>query len=264
MNKKYFIFLSIFFTIIIGSNKCNAQLTEVQVGELLLNIDSSIANVKSVIYKIDYKKKHLSMRDTIHTTAVCSLYIAPKDKMKAYSVVDGTFNQLNTPKYMHRAYDGKKTSWANCPVDSLSEIIKPEIESNNRKREAVVENYSDILLTEYLNQKKPFGKYLSAVGMIGVNEENLNNVEVYVLTIQFKDKDDVRDNVEKHYIRKSDLLPVAFSSFLRWENMEQYNYYEVDYLVINPNITPEDFKIEKDETLNAKERYAAFKEKIRK
>lgn len=263
MCKKYFICLSTFFTIIIGSNNCNAQLTEAQLGELLLKIDSSIANVKTLVYKIDYTKKYLSRRDSIHTTAVCSLYIVPKDRMKAYSIVDGTFTELNITKYMHRAYDGKKTSWANCPVDSLSEVIKPEIESNNRKKEAVVENYSDILLTEYLNQKKPFGKYLSAVGMIGVKEENLNNAEVYVLTIQFKDKDDVRDNVEKHYIRKSDLLPVAFSSFLRWENMEQYNYYEVDYLAINPNITPEDFKIEKNETLNAKERYAAFKEKIK-
>lgn len=264
MNKKYFIFLSIFFTIIIGSNNCNAQLTEAQKGELLLKIDASIANVKTLVYKIEYTKKYLSSRDSIHTTAVCSLYIAPKDKMKAYSIVDGTFTELNITKYMHRAYDGKKTSWANCLVDSLNNFIKSEIGASSRLNQSVVKNYSSELLTEYLSQKKPLGKYLPSAKNILVKDDIISNTPVYALTLHFGNHDEVEDHVEKHYIRKSDLLPVAFSSFLRWENMEQYNYYEVDYLAINPNITPEDFKIEKDETLNAKERYAAFKEKIKK
>jgi len=43
--------------------------------------------------------------------------------------------------------------------------------------------------------------------------------------------------------------------------MEQYNYYEVEYLAINPDFSVEDFKIDKNETINAKERYAILKEK---
>lgn len=157
----------------------------------------------------------------------------------------------------------KKTSWANCRIDSLATNIKPEIESDRRMNQSIVKNYGNELLPEYINVKKPFGRYLPSVGLIGFKEEALHDIPVYVFTIQFKDEEDVKDNVQKHYVRKSDLLPVAFSSFLRWEGMEQYNYYEVDYLAINPNITDEDFKIAKEEAINAKERYNAFKEKIK-
>lgn len=263
MNKKYFLFLSVVLLNLTGSIRCNAQMTEAQIGELLLKIDASIANIKTVIYKVDYTNKYLSRRDTIHTTAVCSLYITPKDKMKAHNIVDGVFTELNFTQYIHRGYDGKKTSWANCSIDSLDIPVKPEIESDRRMNQSIVQNYSNVLLTEYLSQEKPFGRYVPAAGMIGLKEEMLQDVPVFVFTFTFKDKEDVKDNVEKHYVRKSDLLPVAYSSFMRWENMEQYNYYEVDYLAINPNITPEDFKIAKDDTLNVKQRYNAFKEKIK-
>ena len=45
--------------------------------------------------------------------------------------------------------------------------------------------------------------------------------------------------------------------------MEQYNYYEVDYLDINPDIPLEAFKVDENETINAKERYRNFKGKIK-
>jgi len=264
MIKKSLFLLYALIIALSGSLKCNAQLTDAQVKELLFKIDDSIASIKTVAYKIEYANKYLSKKDTVHTTAVCSLYIAPKDKMKAYSIVDGKFTEMNMTQYMHRAYDGKKTSWANCRANSLGHAIKPEIGTTGKVNRSVVENYSNVLLPEYLNQEKPFGRYAPAVGMIGFKEEMLHDVPVYVFTITFKDKEDVKDNVEKHYVRKSDLLPVAYSSFLRWEGMEQYRYYEVEYLAINTGLTAEDFKISKDEILNAKERYAVFMDKIKK
>lgn len=258
MNKKYLLLLSLIATAL-SPLHTSAQLSTTEKQELLQKIDDALSNVKTVVYKIDYTNKFLSRRDTIRSTAICSLYIAPRDKMKAYSLVDLEFTELNTATYGHRRYDGKRTFWTNYPVDSLNISREPDIESDKQLRVAIVQNYSDLLLKEYLTQKKPFGKYQSTAEMIGINEENLKNTPVYVLTIAFKDHDDVRDNVEKHYIRKSDFLPVAYSSFLRWENMEQYNYYEVDYLAINPDIPLEAFKIDENETIKARERYEALK-----
>ncbi len=261
MNSKYLFFL--FAHIIVLLSPFNgAQLTETEARELLQKIDKSLNDIHTVVYKIDYTNKFLSRRDTIHTTAICSLYIAPRDKMKAYSIMDLVFTELNMDTYGHRQYDGKRALWINCPADSLDMDIKPDICKDRQKRHAVVQNYSNLLLSEYLMQKKPFGKYKSVAGNIGITEETLNNVPVYVLTIAFKDHEDVRDNVNKHYIRKSDYLPVAYYSFLRWENMEQYNYYEVEYLAINPDIPLEKFKIDENETINATERYKMLKEKI--
>jgi|GEM_PF-3517355 len=265
MNTKYLFFLSVILVTLTDSIRCNAQMTEAQIGELLLKIDASIANIKTVVYKIEHDNKLLSKRDTVHITAVCSLYIAPRDIMKAYNIVDGEIiRELESHSYIHRKYDGKRSFLTNRSIDSLNKLTNNFVDSDRRIRQSVVENYSNLLLAEYINKKKPFGRYLPSAGLLGFKEEMFHNIPVYVFTVQFKDEEDVKDNVQKHYVRKSDLLPVAFSSFLRWEGMEQYNYYEVDYLAINPNITPEDFKIAKDETLNAKERYAAFIEKIKK
>ncbi len=273
MNKIHLFLLCILAITFTGSFSCNAQLTDAEVKELLFKIDDSIANIKTVVYKIKYDKKFLSRKDTIHTIAVCSLYIASKDRMKAYNIVDGTESYtivdstekaLERYSYIHRKYDGKRSFLTDRYVDFPDKLTNNFNESKRQMRESIVKNYSNLLLSEYIKIKKPFGRYVPAVDMIGFKEEMLHEVPVYLFTIVFKDKEDVRDNVEKHYVRKSDLLPVAFSSFLRWENMEQYNYYEVDYLAINPNITEEDFKIEKDETIIASDRYKAFKEKIKK
>ena len=257
--KKNYLFL--IFCLIFSSFVGNAQSIENK--ELLNKSYEALKNIKTVVYKVDYSTKYLARRDTVYITAVCSLYIAPKDKMKTYNIVDLEYLDSDFHSYGKRKYDGKKTLWANYPIDSLNSHIKPFIDSKKREIHSIVSNYSDLLLKEYFIQNKPFIKYQSVSDKILVTEEVHKNIPVYVITVAFQDQDDVKDNIEKHYIRKSDFLPVAYHSFLRWENMEQYNYYEVEYLAINPDIPLEKFKVTETETINAEERYKEFKEKAK-
>lgn len=256
-------YLFAFIIALLTSLSGTAQSSKIETKEILQKIDKELNNIKTVVYKINYTNKYFARRDTIYTTAICSLYIALKDKMKAYSIVDLQFSEKKDSTYGHRRYDGKRAFWTNYPLDSLDIDIKPDIESKKRIRQAIVQNYSYMLLREYLMQKNSFGKYESSAGLIGITEEVHKGIPVYIITIAFKEHEGVSDNVEKHYIRKSDFMPVAFSSFMRWESMEQYNYYEVDYLDINPDISLEEFKINKNETINAGERYKAFEEKAK-
>lgn len=261
MKNKYLFFLfcsATIFTSFMG----NAQLIENK--ELLNKAYEALRNINTVVYKVNYSTKYLARRDTVYTTAICSLYVAPKDKMKVYNIVDSEYLDSEFHHYGHQKYDGKKALWINYPMDSLNGDIKPSIFSNRRERQAVVKNYSGILLKEYFIQKKPFIRYQSVSDKILITEEVYKGISVYVITIAFKDqKDTTRDQVEKHYIRKSDFLPIAYYSFLRWENMEQYNYYEVEYLAINPDIPLHKFKVSENETINAEERYEKFKEKMK-
>lgn len=87
MTKKYFFLLSL-TAALLGPLSSNAQFSTTEKQDLLQKFDDALSNIKTVVYKIDHTKKFLSSRDTVHTTAVCSLYIAPKDKMKAYNLVD--------------------------------------------------------------------------------------------------------------------------------------------------------------------------------
>lgn len=260
MKSKYLILF--FITAILGSLTSNAQ--SIKIKDILKKADKALSDINTVVYKVDYATKYLARKDTVRTTSVCSLYIAPKDKMNAYNIVDIEIFEGKSHNFGHRRYDGNRVLWINHPIDSLNKNIKPEIYSNKRMRQSVVRNYSDVLLKEYFIQKKPFKRYQSASDKILVKEEVLKDTPVYVITIAFKDqKDTTRDQVVKHYIRKSDFLPIAYYSFLRWENMEQYNYYEVDYLAINPDIPLEAFKVDENQTINAKERYENFKKKIK-
>lgn len=261
MNFRRLLYVCVIILALLNPFNATAQSTESEARELLHKIDKAIGNINTVVYKINYANKFLARRDTIHTTAICSLYIAPRDKMKAFNIVDLEFTELKRITYGHRRYDGKRAFWTNYPIDSINAGVEPTIESKRSIRQAIVANYNNILLREYLFSDKPFGRYESAAGMIAITEETLNDTPVYVLKLTFEDTEEVRDKVEKHYVRRSDFMPVAFYNFLRMENMEQYNYYEVDYIAINPDISLDEFKIEKNEVINARERYQMLKEK---
>jgi len=231
--------------------------------ELLQKIDKSLAGIKTVVYKINYDNKYLSRRDTVRRVAVCSLYIQPKDKMKAYNIVDLEFSDSGSQSYGHRRYDGKKTFWMNYPVDSLDVYKEPYIDDDKRMTESIVRNYSSLLLTDFLLTKKPFGMYKSSAEVISVTEEVYNNEPVYVLLWGIKEPDEecgTLTGFKKHIIRKSDYLPVAYTYILKCENMIQYDSAEIEYLEINHDIPLENFKVDKDETINPAERYQKFKE----
>lgn len=264
MNRKYLCFLLGFILALLSSFTANAQteLPEAEVRDLFKKIDKSLIDVKLVVYKIDYESKDLSSRDTVYTTAICSLYVKVNNKMNVYSIVDAKFTTSIWKGYGHRRYDGKNVFWVNYTLDSLSFEVKPQIYSKKKEVKSVVDNYTNLLLPYYLMQKKPFGKYSSAASAILVTEETYKDIPVYVITIAFKDNDGVSGNIEKHYIRKSNYMPIGYTSFLKWENMEQYRNFKVEYLSVNPDIPLENFKVDKDEAINPVQRYNEFKKKV--
>ena len=244
----------------------------IELKDLLLQVDISLNNINTVTYKVDYFNKYLARKDTLHSTAICSLLIVPKDKMKSYHNIDLEFEvEKGGEKYFgQRRYNGDKVLWYSRIADSLTTNEKPEIYSDKKMKHSVVNGYSNFLLKKYFGKKDNFAAYGSKLLQkfykhINVTEELFHEKPVYVLNIYHKDeKDSTRDSVEKHYFRKTDFIPVAYYSFLRWENMEQYNYYEIDYLAINNEMSINDFKIDENEPFNAIELHKNFKNQINK
>lgn len=256
-------------TILLGVTfSLNAQ--KIEIKELLKRTDESLNNINTIVYKVDYFSKYLAKNDTIQSTAICSLYRIPKDKMKSYHKINLESEYENGDKYFgQRIYNGEKVLYYNRAVDSLTTNEIPEIYSDKKMKYAVVENYNNFLLKQYLdknNSLEAYGTKLVKALLKGINvtEENLHETPVYVVNIFHKDrKDTTKDHVEKHYIRKTDFLPIAYHSFLRWENMEQYNYYEIEYLSINTEVSPDNFKIEENQQLNAIELYKNFQNQLK-
>lgn len=266
MKKDYFFTIA---TILLGVTfSLNAQTIEIK--ELLKKTDESLNNINTIVYKVDYFTKYLAKNDTVQSTAICSLYRMPKDKMKSYHKISLESEYENGNKYFgQRIYNGEKVLFYNRTIDSLTTNEKPEIYSDKKVKYSVVENYNNFLLKQYLEKKNSLEAYgtklvKALLKDINVTEENLHGIPVYIVNITYKDrKDTTRDNVEKHYIRKSDFLPIAFYSFLRWENMEQYNYYEIEYLSINTGVSLDNFKIEENQQINAIELYKNFQNQLK-
>src|SRR5690606_22755423 len=268
MNKKNIFLLLI--TLFLGTNISFAQPIELK--ELVQQVDISLNSINTVTYKVNYFNKYLARKDTLHSTAICSLYRMPKDKMKSYHNIDLEFEVENGGKkyFSQRKYNGDKVLWYYKMVDSLTTNEKPEIYSDKKMKHSIVEGYSNLLLKKYFGKKANFSSYSSKIVQaflndIDIKEELLHGTPVYVLNIHYKDeKDTTRDRIEKHYFRKTDFLPIAYHSFLRWENMEQYNYYEINYLAINNKLSIDDFKIDENEPFNAIELHKNFKNQINK
>lgn len=262
ISKKYLLFVVALLVAVLSTSSLYAQLTNAQKNELFYKVDKAINNLQTVVYKLNYNTKFFERRDTISKTAICSLRIAPECKLKAYNIVDFECKDASSYTFGHRKYDGKKALWMTYTnLDSLHKAITPEIFTKKRQVRAVVENYQNLLLEEYLFTKSSLGSHDIMSGLIPVTEETLHGTPVYVIHIKYMDTADYRDNVAKHYIRKSDYLPIAYYSTMKLENMEQYRYYEVDYLAINPDLPAEAFTVSKYEKIDGEQRYKAFKEK---
>src|SRR5690606_26590815 len=223
--------------------------------QLLKKIDASLNDIQTLVYKIERTDKSFTSKDTVQSIAVCSLYMASKDKMKAYYILD---KQQSENTLSHHKYDGVYSSYVYYKKDSLDftkkAVIKSVLDNGYLIAENAMYNYD---LKYFLYDKKSFRKYNSLyarlfhIKEIKVEETTHLNTPVYLLTVYAKNKKSIqyiKNAVDKYYIRKSDFLPIAHSFYGELENMTTYEYYEVDYLAVNPHIPLEEFKINTTQT----------------
>jgi thiol-disulfide isomerase/thioredoxin len=259
MTRKHLI--SCIIIILLSQINANAQLTENEVKEVLFKTNESLKNITATVFKVNHKRKFFSKNDTIYTTAICTLQLAPKDRMGAYNIIDMEFAEATYTAYGHRRYDGNGVFWVNYAVGRDNTAVKPQIRTNRKDIKGIVENYKSILLPEYFAEKTAFNSLRLFGVKTGVTEEVYLNTPVYVITMTFKDNDGISDNIEKHYIRKSDYLPIGYFRTMKWEGMQQYDDFKIEYLAVNPDIPASAFAVNENDTIDAAARYAALAEK---
>lgn len=253
--KRFFLYFFFLFKLY----ACYSQTTDTKI--ILNNAYLAINNIESLVYKLELSEKYLSRRDTVFVTALCSIQKTNIRNFKHKHYLEVLILEEDTKNYGIRKFDGKNSLWLNLSIDSLSAPQEPYIERNKRKIKSIVSNYAVLLLDVYFFDKKRFKRLISVSDKILVSEEILKNQPVYVISIAYKDYEGIKDNIEKHYLRKSDFLPVAYSSFLKFENMEQYRYFEISYLQIN-NLNSV-IHVDKNEIINPNNSFNEFQSKIK-
>lgn len=275
MKSKYLISSFSFMVAMLCSFIGNAQ--PIKPRELFKKTDAALNDIQTVVYKIKRTDKYFASKDTVQRTAVCSLYIAPKDEMKAYHIVDVAFDQYTAkkePVYIYRKYDGKNVLWNSYYLDSLDINKNPKIYNIEQEGISIIKGsfVNSLLLSHYFGNKRAFRQNNSIFNKIFIEKMEVKegffmNKPAYILTAQSKNLEKMSNYVDQsiviYYIRKSDFLPIGYKEMSKLENMIEYNYYEIDYLDINPDIPLEAFKVDENESINAKERYRNFKEKIK-
>lgn len=150
----------------------------------------------------------------------------------------------------------------NYYIDTLTNKIQikgnPIIFTDRKKIRGALRSASGFLIKDYYITNRSFKRSRIYSDHITKTEEKINNEEVYVLKVRYKDTKDTRNSIETFYIRKSDFMPVAYHSTLDWENMNQYEYYEIKYLEINKSDPSEQYKIDGKETENPHKSYEHF------
>lgn len=210
-----------------------------------------------------------SKSDTIQTTAICSLKVNREDIVAAaYHKIDVLGAKNN---YTFTKYDGNNLLISRSTLDSLSYPSKTHIinkEDNNFL--SYIYGFDDYLIMGHYETKRPFRQMNSLIAKlfyikkVNVEEAIHNGTPVYILSISTRNrKNFMEDAVMHHYIRKSDFLPIAYSFSGHFENIEEYEYYEIEYLNINSNIPLEHFTVhEEDQQLILKDLYKDFTERL--
>lgn len=245
MRKQYILLI----LIVLFVNSAYSQI--IKPHTLLKRTDTSLNNIKTLVYKINKKSKFFSDNDTLQNTAICSLYIAPENKMGAYHILD--IKQLPNEIYAHYQYDGEFSTEFLYRTDSLDYERKVFTTNVLEKETNSIGGIGySLLLKDYFKKRNIFKQYRSPLAKIFIKdittEESVyKKVPVYILNVYGKDKpraNRINSSVEKYYIRKSDFLPIAYSFYGEFEGMKETEFTEIEYLEINPEIPLETFKID--------------------
>lgn len=247
----YFLRFFVCFTFgIISAYSTYSQ--DIKPKQLFKKVDAALNNIETLVYKIDRKDKYFTSKptDTTRRVALCSLYLAPEDKLKAYHILDIKSSENN---YSHYKYDGKYISAIFYKKDSLDIVKKVFTDDVVKTNYGSVGGY-DFILRTYFENKKAFQQYNSLYAKLfflsktEITEGEFMGVPVYILTFYSKNLENRRNSIDStivtHYIRKSDFLPIGYKAISKLENMVEYEYYEIDYLEINPKLSLDLFQVD--------------------
>lgn len=265
--KKQLLCISAFLALLlVFTLPCTAQTMKAR--KLVKNVDMALNNIETAIFKIDRKDMYFAKSDTVQRTAICSIQINREDPMSAYHKIDILDANNN---YTVTKYDGKHLFVSTSSLDSLSFHPKTTIKNVNEDNFlSYAYRFNSYLIMGHYETKRSYRQLNSLLARlffikkINVEEAIHNGTPVYILSVYTKNgRNFMDDAVMNHYIRKSDFLPIAYSFSGHFENIEEYEYYEIDYLEINSNILFEDFTIsEEDKEQVLLNQYNNFIEKL--
>ncbi len=252
MSVKNFFILSVVTIIILNSASVHSQ--SIKPRQLLKKVQTAVSTVNTVIYKINRRDKHFTSRDTVYEVAICSLYLAPKDEMKMYHIVDKKSSYKD--RYAHYEYDGNYAAVVSYKRDSL-DIPKKIFLANVQEKghDGTISMGYGLVLRDIFQKNNIFRQARSliarfAIDRMEVTEDIFMDESVYILSIYGKSRegriDYINNEVHTFYIRKSDFMPVGYSNYGELEGMKNYEYYEVEYLAINSQLSADDFKVDFD------------------
>lgn len=254
--KKHSLFLliiTVFFIPFIGSTQ---NMTPKQ---LLKKTDKSLKDIHTVVYKINLTKKNFFSKDTLKTVALCSLDLTSQNKTgKYYNYIIS--KRIKDDIIAYEKYDGVFNSevYYKTDSDSLKQQKRVFIYNSAEIDYGLVNNNLGFMCLNLFYKKESFTKYKSffkrhsSVQEMEVKQEVLLGIPVYELTITGKNKNtpnSINNWIDKYYIRKTDFLPIAYSSYGEFEGIQETEYAVIEYIEINPNISLETFEVDTTQTL---------------
>lgn len=233
---RFLFFIVTFLTLF----SCSTNSQNKDVEGLLKKTEQSLQETKTLIFKINRIDKFFTSTDTLYRSAICSLHIAPKDKIGMYFV---TNEKLAKDSIYYRIYSGNQLKGMYIFLDKT--IKSKEIENTNveHDKSAIEGNIGiDFLSRSIFDANQSFTTFKNVseqenIEKMEVQEEIFQNTPVFVLTISFKNHEDsdeyINNGVDKYYIRKSDYLPIAYTTYGEFQGMKEYSFATIDYLAIN-------------------------------
>jgi|GEM_PF-987156 len=237
--QKHTFFLMLSITLFLGLSCKKTNVIDDNVDFLLNETEKSLNKIQTVAFKTTRIDKPFTSKDTLYSSAICSLYIEPKEKIGMYFT---TNIKYEADTLYHQVYNGKNFSIASLYNENATVKLK-NFENINLEKENKIESYNLGFLSRTIfdpNQSFTSFKKRSErenIEKMEVHEEIFQQEPVFVLTIRFKNHDEsedyIQNGVDRYYIRKNDFLPIAYSTYGEFQSMNEYEFVTIDYLTIN-------------------------------
>ena len=218
---------------------------KISVEELLSKTEKSLDKIETLNYKTNRLVKNFSDKDTIYQEAICSIFIEPKDKIGMHYITNIVWDDEFLSQQIYNGVNGSQVN-----INKDKTLRNFEVLDDKKIKSIRGFGNARFLYFSFFNKNQRFTRFKNKnerenIDRMEVSEEKFENSFVYVLSVFFKNHKDsdayVNNGIDKYYIRKSDYLPIARSSYGEFQGMKEYEFVTIDYLGIN-TLKSTDFK----------------------
>lgn len=242
----YFFLLGSILTILNFKSNVDKYSQKSLIEFLIRSVDSSTNSITTIEYTLSFVQSNPDKEDTTYINSDFTVKFKAKHLNSAWHKLYMTFESKKYGQISSLGvqYDGKWI-YREYTDSNFKKTVYPLTKVKSRFHNYLEGTHSEMLIPKYFRISNYFANLVkdTSIKDIQIEEVSVKGVQVYKLSIFWKDDDAFNNSKDEYLIRKADYLPIGYNSWFSIANTKHYNGYTIKYNSVNKPIPDSIFAI---------------------